>query len=249
MDFDRQGIANHANDLASAIQLNLKRSLEGLGVVSVASLEAGLYRVHFSGKCACILAGCKALMQASPPHESSNQLYPGHPSTRGGHPSTRGGPAHEQQSRLHLDLGPRQRHTLIMDAADPAGASCPHPAGHPIDDGKLMGSPLFRNMNAADIFPPPMQDILIGNGKLTGPNSVSYSLPGRVDVGGVVNARDIIIASGSVPFVPPGGQSHQPALSLPSRAVRQLPGGATAARKPGACTADLQAAASLKPHS
>ncbi len=28
--------------------------------------------------------------------------------------------------------------------------------------------------------------------------------PGRVDVGGTVTARDIIIATGSVPFVPPG---------------------------------------------
>lgn len=27
---------------------------------------------------------------------------------------------------------------------------------------------------------------------------------GRVDVGGTVTARDIIIATGSVPFVPPG---------------------------------------------
>jgi dihydrolipoamide dehydrogenase len=47
-------------------------------------------------------------------------------------------------------------------------------------------------------------DILIGNGKLAGPHSVKYDLPGRVDVGGTVTAKDIIIASGSVPFVPPG---------------------------------------------
>ncbi len=31
-----------------------------------------------------------------------------------------------------------------------------------------------------------------------------YGLPGRVDVGGSLTARDIIIATGSVPFVPPG---------------------------------------------
>ena len=31
-----------------------------------------------------------------------------------------------------------------------------------------------------------------------------YVVPGRVDVGGTVTARDIIIATGSVPFVPPG---------------------------------------------
>lgn len=47
-------------------------------------------------------------------------------------------------------------------------------------------------------------DILIGNGKLTGPNTIEYNLPGRVDIGGTVTARDIIIATGSVPFVPPG---------------------------------------------
>ncbi|KAK9810848.1 hypothetical protein WJX73_001865 [Symbiochloris irregularis] len=47
-------------------------------------------------------------------------------------------------------------------------------------------------------------DILIGQAKLTGPNTVKYSLPGRVDVGGTVTAGDIMIATGSVPFVPPG---------------------------------------------
>lgn len=55
-----------------------------------------------------------------------------------------------------------------------------------------------------------LQDILIGNGKLAGPHSVKYDLPGRVDVGGTVTAKDIIIASGSVPFVPPGGTILQP---------------------------------------
>jgi pyruvate/2-oxoglutarate dehydrogenase complex dihydrolipoamide dehydrogenase (E3) component len=33
---------------------------------------------------------------------------------------------------------------------------------------------------------------------------VMHALAGRVDVGGTVTARDIIIATGSVPFVPPG---------------------------------------------
>ena len=37
-----------------------------------------------------------------------------------------------------------------------------------------------------------------------GPHEVKYSLPGRVDVGGTVTARDVMIATGSVPFVPPG---------------------------------------------
>ena len=34
MSYDRQGISDHANNLASTIQLNLKRSLESIGVVS-----------------------------------------------------------------------------------------------------------------------------------------------------------------------------------------------------------------------
>jgi len=47
-------------------------------------------------------------------------------------------------------------------------------------------------------------DILRGAGKVTAPHTVKYALPGRVDVGGTVTARDIMIATGSVPFVPPG---------------------------------------------
>ena len=50
-----------------------------------------------------------------------------------------------------------------------------------------------------------LQDILTGQAKLVGNQRVRYGLPGRVDVGGEVTARDIIIATGSVPFVPPGG--------------------------------------------
>lgn len=41
-------------------------------------------------------------------------------------------------------------------------------------------------------------------GRLTRARQVAYGLPGRVDVGGEVSAKDIIIATGSVPFVPPG---------------------------------------------
>ena len=40
VDFDRQGIADHANNLASAIQLNLKRSLEAIGVVGPTAVIA-----------------------------------------------------------------------------------------------------------------------------------------------------------------------------------------------------------------
>ena len=49
-----------------------------------------------------------------------------------------------------------------------------------------------------------LQDILVGSAKLTGPHSIKYNLPGRVDVGGEVTAKDIMLATGSVPFVPPG---------------------------------------------
>lgn len=48
------------------------------------------------------------------------------------------------------------------------------------------------------------QDILIGAAKLTAPHTIKYNLPGRVDVGGEVTAKDIMLATGSVPFVPPG---------------------------------------------
>ncbi len=53
---------------------------------------------------------------------------------------------------------------------------------------------------------PHLQDILHGQAKFAGPNTIKYGLPGRVDVGGSVTAKDIIIATGSVPFVPPGIQ-------------------------------------------
>lgn len=45
---------------------------------------------------------------------------------------------------------------------------------------------------------------MIGLAKLTDPHTIKYNLPGRVDVGGEVTAKDIMIATGSVPFVPPG---------------------------------------------
>lgn len=47
-------------------------------------------------------------------------------------------------------------------------------------------------------------EILTGKAKLVAPHTVQYGLPGRVDVGGTVTGKDIIIATGSVPFVPPG---------------------------------------------
>lgn len=53
-------------------------------------------------------------------------------------------------------------------------------------------------------FTPPVQDILTGSARFVGPHTVKYGITGRVDVGGEVTAKDIIIATGSVPFVPPG---------------------------------------------
>lgn len=49
-----------------------------------------------------------------------------------------------------------------------------------------------------------LQDILMGSGRFVGANTVKYGIPGRVDVGGEITAKNIIIATGSVPFVPPG---------------------------------------------
>jgi pyruvate/2-oxoglutarate dehydrogenase complex dihydrolipoamide dehydrogenase (E3) component len=49
-----------------------------------------------------------------------------------------------------------------------------------------------------------VQDILVGAAKFVDNHTIKYGLPGRIDVGGQVTAKDIIIATGSVPFVPPG---------------------------------------------
>jgi dihydrolipoamide dehydrogenase len=47
-------------------------------------------------------------------------------------------------------------------------------------------------------------DIHMGAGKLVGNNTVEFGLPGRVDIGGRITGKDILIATGSIPFVPPG---------------------------------------------
>jgi pyruvate/2-oxoglutarate dehydrogenase complex dihydrolipoamide dehydrogenase (E3) component len=49
-------------------------------------------------------------------------------------------------------------------------------------------------------------DILLGSGRFVDNHTIEYRKPGRVDVGGTVTAKNIIIATGSVPFVPPGIQ-------------------------------------------
>jgi hypothetical protein len=46
VSYDRQGISDHANNLASTIQLNLKRSLESIGVVSVHPLCCILHPMY-----------------------------------------------------------------------------------------------------------------------------------------------------------------------------------------------------------
>lgn len=104
VNYDRQGVADHASNLASTIQGNLKRSLEAMGVVRAASST----------------------------HSNTS---------------------------------------------------------------------LAQSIHAHYTRP---QDILIGQGKLVDAHTVKYSLPGRVDVGGTVTGANIMIATGSVPFVPPG---------------------------------------------
>ncbi|GBF88245.1 dihydrolipoyl dehydrogenase [Raphidocelis subcapitata] len=71
-------------------------------------------------------------------------------------------------------------------------------ADHAINLAKTIQTNLKRSLEALGV------DILIGQAKFVDNHTVKYSLPGRVDVGGTVTARDIIIATGSVPFVPPG---------------------------------------------
>lgn len=73
-------------------------------------------------------------------------------------------------------------------------------AGHATNLAKTIQGNLKRSLEALNV------DILIGQGKLIDSHTVKYSLPGRVDVGGTVTAKNIILATGSVPFVPPGIQ-------------------------------------------
>lgn len=73
-------------------------------------------------------------------------------------------------------------------------------AGHANNLAKTIQGNLKRSLEALGV------DILIGRGKFVDANTVTYSLPGRVDLGGTVTAENIIVATGSVPFVPPGIQ-------------------------------------------
>jgi dihydrolipoamide dehydrogenase len=71
-------------------------------------------------------------------------------------------------------------------------------ADHAKNLAKTIQGNLARSMDSVGV------DTLRGIGKFVDANTVSYSLPGRVDVGGTVTAKNIMIATGSVPFVPPG---------------------------------------------
>lgn len=71
-------------------------------------------------------------------------------------------------------------------------------ADHATNLAKTIQGNLARSLEGLGV------EILKGNAKFVGGHKVSYGLPGRVDVGGEVTAKNIIIATGSVPFVPPG---------------------------------------------
>jgi pyruvate/2-oxoglutarate dehydrogenase complex dihydrolipoamide dehydrogenase (E3) component len=71
-------------------------------------------------------------------------------------------------------------------------------AKHAADLVTNVAGNLQRSLEAIGV------DILLGSGKFVDAHTVDYRKAGRVDVGGSVTAKNIIIASGSVPFVPPG---------------------------------------------
>ncbi|WIA13320.1 hypothetical protein OEZ85_006903 [Tetradesmus obliquus] len=71
-------------------------------------------------------------------------------------------------------------------------------AAHATQLASAIQGNLKRSLEALGV------DILIGQAKFVDNHTIKYGLPGRVDVGGQVTAKDVIIATGSVPFVPPG---------------------------------------------
>ena len=73
-------------------------------------------------------------------------------------------------------------------------------ANHASNLAKTIQGNLARSLDGMGV------ETLKGLGKFVGPHTVKYSLPGRVDVGGTVTGKNIMIATGSVPFVPPGIQ-------------------------------------------
>jgi dihydrolipoamide dehydrogenase len=73
-------------------------------------------------------------------------------------------------------------------------------ADHASNLAKTIQGNLQRSLESIGV------DILLGQGKFVDAHTVKYTMPGRVDVGGTVTAKNIIISTGSVPFVPPGIQ-------------------------------------------
>ena len=71
-------------------------------------------------------------------------------------------------------------------------------ANHANDLASNIAGNLERSLTSLGV------DILLGTGRFVDAHTVEYKKPGRVDVGGTVTAENVIIASGSVPFVPQG---------------------------------------------
>ena len=69
-------------------------------------------------------------------------------------------------------------------------------ADHAANLASTIRGNLTRSMESMGV------DILIGNGKLMDAHTVSYGYPGKP--GGKCTAANVIIATGSTPFVPPG---------------------------------------------
>jgi dihydrolipoamide dehydrogenase len=71
-------------------------------------------------------------------------------------------------------------------------------ADHAAQLAKTIQGNLARSLESIGV------EVLRGTGKFVDAHTVSYAMPGRVDLGGTVTAKNIIISTGSVPFVPPG---------------------------------------------
>uniref|UniRef100_A0A7S3YM67 Dihydrolipoyl dehydrogenase n=1 Tax=Lotharella globosa TaxID=91324 RepID=A0A7S3YM67_9EUKA len=71
-------------------------------------------------------------------------------------------------------------------------------ADHASNLASTIQTNLRRSLEALGV------DVIYGKGTLVDQNTVEVGLPGRVDIEGKVTAKNIIIATGSVPAVPPG---------------------------------------------
>lgn len=73
-------------------------------------------------------------------------------------------------------------------------------ANHASNLAKTIQGNLARSLDSMGV------ETLKGLGRLVDAHTVKYSMPGRVDIGGTITGKNIILATGSVPFVPPGIQ-------------------------------------------